>query len=179
MSYNQNERGFVIMNDKKFILDFCDDCYGNLHRVDCSQLSTNDCEMLRLYIAEKPESYMFGKMYGVFKYKNELYKFLWHIHEPNQKMASLSNRMTNFDKMIVQYDEKHDFRYVVCRPSDTGHKAFWLYTPDDMLDGFDLHLRQLMHNLKTYAVSEQLCKRIRKFDKKHLDWLKKQDNMIR
>ena len=158
------------MNDEQFILNFCDECYGDLHRVDCSRLSTDDCEMLRLYIAENPESYKFGKMYGVFKHENELYKFTWHIHEPKQRFSSLSNRMTNFEKIIVKCDEKHDFRYVVSRPSNSGHRAFWINTPDDTLEGFDLHLRKLMRNLKTYAVSEQLCKRIRKFDKKHLDW---------
>ena len=157
-------------NDKQFILEFCDDCYSGLHRVDCSQLSTDNCKMLRLYIAENPESYIFGKMYGIFEYQNELYKFKWHIHEPNQKFSSLSNHMTNFEKMISKYDKKHDFRYVMCQPSYDGHKAFWLHTPDDILDGFDLHLRKLMRNLKTYAVSEQLCKKIRKFDKKHLKW---------
>lgn len=80
--------------------------------------------MLRLYIAENPESYSFGQMYGVFEYQNELYKFTWRIHEPNQKVTFLSNRMTNFDKTLVTYDKKHDFRYVACCPSETGHRAF-------------------------------------------------------
>ena len=45
-------------------------------------------------------------------------------------------------------------------------------TITDTLDGFDLHLRKLMHSIKAYAVSEQLCKRIRKYDRKHLKWRK-------
>lgn len=172
-----NDNQFITLDDKQFILDFCDNIYGDLHRVDCSQLSTDDCEMLRLYIAENPESYMFGQMYGVFKYQNEIYKFEWHIHEPNQKVAFLSNRMTNFDKMLVKYDKQHNFRYVVHHPSETGHRAFWINTPDDTLDGFDLHLRQLMHSIKAYAVSEQLCKHIRKYDRKHLKWCKETSKM--
>lgn len=167
-----NDNQFITLDDKQFILDFCDNIYGELHRVDCSQLSTDDCKMLRLYIAENPESSMFGQMYGIFEYQNEIYEFQWHIHEPNQKVAFLSNRMTNFDKMLVTYDKKHNFRYVVNHPSETGHRAFWMNTPDDTLDGFDLHLRKLMHSIKAYAVSEQLCKRIRKYDRKHLKWLK-------
>ena len=67
----------MTMDDKQFILDFCDNIYGELHRVECSQLSTDDCKMLRLYIAENPESYMFGQMYGIFEYQNEIYEFIW------------------------------------------------------------------------------------------------------
>lgn len=172
-----NDNQFITLDDEQFILDFCDNIYGDLHRVDCSQLSTDDCEMLRLYIAENPESYMFGQMYGVFKYQNEIYEFQWHIHEPNQKVAFLSNRMTNFEKMLVTYDKKHNFRYVVNHPPETGQRAFWINTPDDTLDGFDLHLRKLMHSIKAYAVSEQLCKRIRKYDRKHLKWRKEISKM--
>ena len=117
-------------------------------QVACKDLSTDKCKMLYLILCDNPNSYSFGKMYGYFEYENQIYKFTWHIHEPNQKIASLSNRMT-----------------------ETGHKAFWLYTPDSMLDGFDYDLRQLMHNLKTYAVKEQLCKHIRKSDAKHIKFM--------
>lgn len=34
----------------------------------------------------------------------------------------------------------------------------------------DLSLRLFMKKIKEYAVSEQLCKKIRKLDQKHLAW---------
>ena len=98
---------------------------------------------------------------------NDLYSFSWHIHEPNQKLASLSNRMTNFSKLVVK---TRSFDYVAEEMADSGHKAFWLYTPDSYLNGFDLSLRLFMKKIKEYAVSEQLCKKIRKLDQKHLAW---------
>lgn len=54
--------------------------------------------------------------------------------------------------------------------ADSGYKAFWLYTPDSYLNGFDLSLRLFMKKIKEYAISEQLCKKIRKLDQKHLAW---------
>lgn len=160
-------------HDKQIILDFCTKCYdhslyGSLCRKPCSNLSTEDCKMLRLYIANDPESYMFGKMYGIFKYEGDIYKFTWHIHEPKQKFASLSNRMTNIEQLIVK--QKDESEFVSTAMTKTGYMAFWINTPDNYLDGFDLSLRKLMKNIKAYAVSEQLCKQIKKFDHKHLKW---------
>lgn len=119
--------------------------------------------------AKNPESYMFGKMYGIFEYEGNIYKFTWHIHEPKQKFASLSNRMTNIEQFIVK--RKDDFEFVSTTMTKTGHRAFWINTPDNYLDGFDLSLRKLMKSIKAYAVSEQLCKQIKKFDNKHLKWI--------
>ena len=138
-------------------------------QVACKDLSTDKCKMLYLILCDNPNSYSFGKMYGYFEYENQIYKFTWHIHEPNQKIASLSNRMTSFERMSMSDD--YGIRHIAKEQSETGHKAFWLYTPDSMLDGFDYDLRQLMHNLKTYAVKEQLCKHIRKSDAKHVKFM--------
>lgn len=93
-------------HDKKVILDFCTECYdqslyGSFVPQPCSELSTDDCKMLRLYIVNNPESYMFGAMYGIFEYEGDIYQFTWHIHEPKQRLASLSNRMTNIKQLIV------------------------------------------------------------------------------
>ena len=156
-------------NHKKFILETykSDHDLLGLSAVDCGSILTDDCKMLQLYIGDNPESYSFGKMYGCFEYNNDLYSFSWHIHEPNQKFASLSNRMTNFSKLVVK---TRNFNYVAEEMADSGHKAFWLYTPDSYLDGFDLSLRLFMKKIKEYAVSEQLCKKIRKLDQKHLIW---------
>lgn len=53
--------------------------------------------------------------------------------------------------------------------------AFHLYTPDSSLTGFDLSLRKLMKSIKAWAVREQLCKQIRRFDNKHLKWRVEQE----
>ena len=163
---------------KKFILETykSDHDLLGLSAVDCGSILTDDCKMLQLYIGDNPESYSFGEMYGCFEYNNDLYSFSWHIHEPNQKLASLSNRMTNFSKLVVKtksFDyvaKTKSFDYVAEEMADSGHKAFWLYTPDSHLDGFDLSLRLFMKKIKEYAVSEQLCKKIRRLDHKYLAW---------
>ena len=138
-------------------------------QIDCKSLSTDKCKMLWLILCDNPNSYSFGKMYGYFEYENQIYKFTWHIHKPNQRIASLSNRMTSFGRMSMADD--YGIRHIAKKPSETGHKAFWLYTPDSMLNGFDYDLRQLMHSIKVYAVKEQLCKHIRKFDKQYLRFM--------
>lgn len=169
-------------HDKQVILDFCTECYdqslyGPLCRKPCSELSTDDCKMLRLYVANNPENYMFGKMYGIFEYEGDIYQFTWHIHEPKQRFASLSNRMTNIEQFIVK--RKNDVEFISTTMAKAGHKAFRLYTPDNYLDGFDLSLRKLMKSIKMYAISEQLCKQIKQFDRKHLEWKDKQENRNR
>lgn len=162
-------------HDKKAILNFYTECYDYDSFVPqpCSELSTDDCKMLRLYIADNPESYMFGKMYGIFEYEGDIYQFTWHIHEPKQRLASLSNRMTNIEQLIVK--RKNDIEFISTTMTKAGCKAFWLYTPDNYLNGFDLSLRKLMKSIKNYAVSEQLCKQIKKNDHKHLEWKDKQE----
>ena len=158
--------------DKQLILDFYTESYEQspyYNLCPCNKLSTGDCKMLRLYIADNPENYAFGNMYGIFEYEDDLYKFTWHIHEPKQKFASLSNRMTNIERLIVRH--KAGYEFVSETIIDSGHKAFWINTPDDYLDGFDLSLRKLMKNIKAYAVANQFCKHIKTFDSKHLEWL--------
>ena len=129
-----------------------------------------------LYLCDNPNSYSFGKMYGYFECENQIYKFTWHIHELNQRIASLSNRMASFERMSMSDD--YGIRHIVKEQSETGHKAFRLYTPDSMLDGFDYDLRQLMHSIKAYAVKEQLCKHIRKSDAKHIKFMNTMERVI-
>lgn len=158
------------MTTTEIILNHIDNMYHNLRSVDCSHLSTDDCKMLRLYIAMDYASYMFGHMYGFFSYENQIYEFTWHIHEPKQKYAHLSNQMTNIEQIVLKHDLKYDFDYITKLSPKSGHMAFHLYTPDSSLTGFDLSLRKLMKSIKAWSVREQLCKQIRRFDNKHLKW---------
>ena len=143
--------------------------------VDFSEISTDNCQMLWLNAGFKPKCSQYGNMLGGFLYvpTGKIYSFRFHIHEPGQKIASLSNRMTSIEEICEEIIDlpSGPFTDFKCRLTTFGHKAFWLYTPDSMLDGFDYDLRQLMHSIKAYAVKEQLCKHIRKFDKQYLRFM--------
>lgn len=168
--------------DRKMILDFCDECHE--HPIDgeeisqkpCKELSTDDCRMLRLYIADDPESHAFGEMHGIFEYEGDIYKFTWHIHKPKQGAATLSNRMTDIKRLTVE--RKDGLALVSTSRTENGHDAFLTFVSDTELNEFDLSLRRLMRRIKAYAVSEELCKRIRKLDNQHLKWLKKQQKSV-
>ena len=50
-----------------------------------------------------------------------------------------------------------------------GLEAFFIYTPyDSLTTNDDKALRILMKSIKSFAVKEELCKKIRKMDKKYL-----------
>lgn len=65
--------------------------------VDFSEISTDNCRMLWLNAGFKPKCSQYGNMLGGFLYvpTGKIYNFRFHIHEPGQKIASLSNRMTS------------------------------------------------------------------------------------
>ena len=64
-------------------------------------------------------------MKGVFAYKDgRIFEFTWHIHEPKQKFAHLSNQMTEIQEVIKVHDEKYDYDYIDHRHVGFGTKAF-------------------------------------------------------
>lgn len=160
----------------ELILSHVKDVYAGkmlkMSEVPCSHLSTDNCKMLCLFIGDNPESTTYGKMKGIFEYQDgRIFLFSWHIHEPNQKYASLSNHMTNIEQLVVKYDEKHDFTFVDHEDLTLfGNEAFMLYTPTHTLSGEDYGLRMLMKSIKAWAVKEQLCKKLRSTDKAHIKW---------
>lgn len=171
---NNNETTKNNLDNECYILKHVDKVYTgsklNMTSVPCEQLTTNACKMLRMFIGFDPCSYGYGQIYGVFKYKDDrIFGFKWNIHRPKQKYASLSNRMTDiFEYSIAQ---KYDFPFVNREEfTEFGAEAFWINTPTKSLTGEDYDLRILMQTIKKWAVKEQLCKKIRKSDKKYMNW---------
>lgn len=122
------------------------------------------------YIGIHPESIFYGKIIGFFLYDDEIYKFIFHIHKPNQKKAHLSNCMTNLDWMKLNQNEFGTY-YSIEDTSFATDGAFWNYTPlDSLTNEEDIALRKLMMALKKYSMTNHLCAALRKTDKKHLDW---------
>ena len=139
--------------------------------IDCSSISTENCEMCCMFIGDNIYSGAYGQIKGCFRYKdNRLFIFDWNIHQPNQP-AKLSNRMTNIKEFVKKYDARFNLEYFSFEDTLFGIEAFWLNTPDDSLTtNEDKDLRKLMKSLKSFAVKEELCKKIRKMDKKYLQF---------
>lgn len=145
-----------------------------MESIPCEHLSTESCKMLRLYIGRNPEKTHYGKMKGVFAYKDgRIFEFTWHIHEPKQKFAHLSNQMTEIQEIIKVHNEKYDYDYIDHRHVNFGTKAFWLYTSTNTLSDDDYDLRILMQTIKKWAVKEQLCKSFYKTDKQRIAYINK------
>jgi hypothetical protein len=76
----------------------------NMSEIPCSHLSTDDCKMLCLFVGDNPQSTWYGKMKGIFTYKDgRVFGFAWHIHEPNQKYAHLSNEMREIEELVKKH----------------------------------------------------------------------------
>lgn len=139
--------------------------------IDCSSISTENCEMCCMFIGDNIYSGAYGQIKGCFRYKdNRLFIFDWNIHQPNQP-AKLANRMTNIKEFVKKYDARFNLEYFSFEDTLFGIEAFWLNTPNDSLTtNEDKDLRKLMKSLKSFAVKEELCKKIRKMDKKYLQF---------
>lgn len=154
-------------------IDYLRQIYTNsilrMTEIDCSSISTENCEMCCMFIGDNIYSGAYGQIKGCFKYEdNRLFVFDWNIHEPNQP-AKLANRMTNIKEFVKKYDARINLEYFSFEDTLFGLEAFWLNTPDDSLTtNEDKDLRLLMKSIKSFAVKEELCKKIRKMDKEYL-----------
>lgn len=147
-------------------------CSGNaklhMEQVDESTLnriSTPFCQLLWLHIGINPNSLQYGDMLGGFLYKpeNRIFSFRFHIHRPNQKYASLSNKMTVLEEIVerIYHIDDKDISWWISIPTSFGHRAFWLYTPMSKLENNDdKHLRHLMTNITKYSREMDLCKKL-------------------
>lgn len=159
----------------------------NMQQVDESTLnkiSTPFCQLLWLHLGMNPNSLQYGDMLGGFLYKpeNRIFSFRFHIHRPNQKDASLSNRMTVLDEFIekIYHIGDKDIPWWISGPTSFGCQAFLLYTPMSKLENDDdKHLRHLMMNITKYSRKMDLCKKLRKTDRAHLEYLKEEDEQRR
>lgn len=183
--YNKNPEEIKNLNIKKMKrnfektvtdideIDYLRQIYTNqilkMTEIDCSSISTENCKMCCMFIGDNINSGAYGQIKGCFKYEdNRLFVFDWNIHQPNQP-AKLSNRMTNIKEFVKKYNARFNLEYFSFEDTLFGLEAFWLNTPDDSLTtNEDKDLRLLMKSIKSFAVKEELCKKIRKMDKKYL-----------
>lgn len=95
------------------------------------ELCTNNIKVIVAFVGKNPKSPMYGKIVGHFTYKNQIFKFLFHIHKPKQRYAALSNKMTDLQKVKIQ--TVIDEEFVQYEDTDIGSMAFWEHTPLDYL----------------------------------------------
>lgn len=171
------------MIDKKALIHKQSLIYGNflkmnlLSESDCTDISTDNCQVLIAAVGLNPTSNQYGELLGIFQYKKaNIYQFWYHIHRPNQKTSKLSNKMTNLDElkeMIYQIDGKN-MTFVEPKPTTFGQKAFLEYIQPKDLSGEDFDLHMLMKNITAYSRLQDYCKQLRKTDKQYLEYQKKQ-----
>lgn len=149
--------------------------------INFTEISTKQCKMLWLNAGFEPKCSQYGSMIGGFLYvpTDKIYSFRFHIHKPNQKFASLSNRMISIEEICEEIIELSDgpFIDIKCKPTIFGYKAFWLHTPTDTLENQeDRDLRQLMQSITVYSRKMQFCQKLRKTDKKRLKYKADEQN---
>lgn len=155
-------------------IDYLRHMYTNsIHKmteIDCSSISTENCKMCCMFIGDNIYSDAYGQIKGCFRYKdNRLFVFDWNIHEPNQP-AKLANRMTTIKEFVKKYNARLNLEYFSFEDTLFGLEAFFTDMSYDSLTGNDdKDLRLLMNSIKSFVVKEELCKKIRKMDKKYLE----------
>lgn len=141
-----------------------------------NELSTPFCQLLWLSVGLNPESSQYGDMLGGFLYKPDgrIFTFRYHIHEPNQKYANLSNKMTTISEIVEQTYHLSNKSITMNEeiPTAFGHRAFWVNTPMSALESDDeKHLRHLMTCITKYSREQDFCRRLRKTDKKRIAYV--------
>lgn len=112
------------------------------------------------------KSTQYGKLKCLFVYNKRTYVLHYNVHVPRQGSSRLSNSPEWVDEIIqteeiIQGEKFTDEKRV---ESSFGHKAFWLHTPLNTLEGEDYLLRALIVKITEYSRREQLCKQFRKLD---------------
>lgn len=163
------EKTVTNMNEIDYLRRIYTNSILRMTEIDCSSISTENCEMCCIFIGDNIYSGLYGQIKGCFRYKdNQLFVFDWNIHQPNQP-AKLANRMTTIKEFVKKYDASLNLEYFSFEDTLFGLEAFLHYMPYDSLTGNDdKDLRLLMKSIKSFSVKEELCKKIRKMDKKYL-----------
>lgn len=119
------EKTVTNMNEIDYLRRIYTNSILRMTEIDCSSISTENCEMCCMFIGDNIYSGAYGQIKGCFRYKD--------------------NRLF-------------------------GLEAFLNYMSYDSLTGNDdKDLRLLMNSIKSFVVKEELCKKIRKMDKKYLE----------
>ena len=123
--------------------------------------ASDDMKIIKVLLGENTDSPYFGKMLVILNYKNRYFRLMHHVWAPNQRPAD-AHRMCELDELFKRTHETTRYEYLVKDDTDFGLAAFRLYTPDSELDEESRQLRKVAKILKDYAVSQELCKQLRK-----------------
>lgn len=129
-----------------------------------SQFSYGHIHVTHMFLGKDITSPFYGKIIGFFTADNREFKFYYNVHQPKSIYACLSNKMNNIEELVTT--NFHGMVFKNTRPTDFAKKAFWLHTPDDMLedDTDSFALRKVMRNITTYSRKHDLCRQFRKTD---------------
>jgi len=119
-------------------------------------------QLKSIHMGINPSMPWYGHIMAIIECAGHIYECRFRVHIPGQS-ANMANQMTEIQE-IKSYNAL--FPHYIRQDTDFGHKAFWQKTPDSTLTGDDLLLRQLMRALKHYSVKNQLCKKLRREERK-------------
>jgi hypothetical protein len=138
-----------------------------------NDLSTDMCPVHCAYVGLNVKSNLYGKIQGVFTIKNrpsQVFEFSFHIHEPKQTYSHLSNKMDNMYELIEK--SWRECTFIERGSMKFGYKAFWVHTPDSLLNDDEKIIRNLIRNVIKHSREKDYCKMLRKTDKQRLKYLK-------
>ncbi len=143
----------------------------NFTDVDLAGFEAPHIKMLYFMTCMDPESMCYGTAAGSFVYKDRrVFSFHYNIHIPHAKGPRISNMMTDIKQIVMK--EMHGSILPEKKETSFGREAFLSHIPIGHLDEESKDLRRLMKSLQSYCRKEELCKKLRKTDKAHLEWEK-------
>lgn len=150
-----------------------------------NEMSTNEVEVLFVWLGTNYKSECFGGMSAICKFKTpinyngkdlEFFELTANIHRPRQGSSKLSNDFTNLyilkpitfsdGEVYMQREDRRDY-------DGFASKAFWDYTPTKTLEGNDLTIRLLMEQIVKVSRKRNFIKEIKKYDYQHLKYFGK------
>lgn len=165
--YLRKEAGALINGHEK--IRTCMIAHDNFQSIEPSQFTAPGIHMVDFLVCLEPKSQFYGIAYGTFIHESgKVLRVMYNIHTPHSKGPHRSNTIKSIEQVVWRCIYGHVM--VEYRETDFGKKAFWFHTPMDCLDEEARSLRILEMSLQAYCREEDLCKRLRKTDKAHLEW---------
>lgn len=145
------------------------------------EMSTEDIEVLHVWLSKNPKSQSFGRMIVICKPKNpiiyeginiEYFELTAMVHRPHLKSPRRANNIDNLEIIELTDVEKDGLRHVWKTNGHTsfGNEAFWAYTPTNTLTGENLVVRILMEQVIKVSRSRNFIGELKKYDKEYLKY---------
>ena len=118
--------------------------------------------VVRTFLGADPAGPFYGVMIAVLRHGDRYFLLTYHVWSPHQRPCD-ANRLSDLSELTVQRYGEIGFEGLVSVGTDFGLKAFWQATPDSELkdDEPSLALRSVARMLKSYSVSNHLCRKFR------------------